>query len=855
MSLDVYRRKRDFTRTPEPSGRVARRKSRELAFVIQKHAASHLHYDFRLELDGVLLSWAVPKGPSLDPKDRRLAMQTEDHPVEYGDFEGIIPPKQYGAGTVIVWDRGRWIPKEDPREGYRKGKLKFVLEGEKLHGGWTLVRSRGGKYGDRDGRSWLLIKENDGEARTGEEAMIVERKPDSVLTQRSLDEVAQAKSRVWHSTRSVAENIESGAVAPLGKRAKASPAGRRAPMPATMSAQLATLVDEAPPGFGWLHEIKYDGYRMLCRIERGRCQVWSRNGKEWTAAFPSIARAAAKLPVKNAWIDGEVVMPSPSGVTSFQELQNALGANREAELVYFAFDLMHLDGSDLRALPLVERKRLLEPLVAESDRIRFSGHFAADGATFLAEACRLGFEGIVSKREDSPYEAARTRGWLKVKCSKRQEFVIGAFTEGKGSREGFGALLLGYYDDGELRYCGKVGTGFDDKSLRTIRASLEKLRTDKPAFADPPKGAEGRRAIWVEPALVAEVAFTEWTRDGTLRHPSFQGLRLDKKPREVVRERAAHVDEQTPATSKRKSAAKTDENRIADVAITNPDKALFPEIGLTKRDLCLYYEALAPLMLPHFGGRPLSLVRCPNGWDRKCFFQKHAKDTVPDWVERIEVQDSDGPADYMMANDVRSLVTLAQLGVIELHVWGSKAPKTEHPDRLIFDLDPDDGLAWEAVRQAALLMRKLLEDFGLRSFLKTTGGKGLHVVVPIAPSLDWETAKDFTRGCATILAHTFPDRFTTSVSKSARKGRIFIDYLRNAHGATAIGPYSVRARENAPIAVPIEWSALDGEDIRFDRFNVRNSAALLKRSDPWRELPKLRQTVTAAMRKRVAEWR
>jgi bifunctional non-homologous end joining protein LigD len=874
MALEVYRRKRDFAITPEPSGRTAKRSGRTLSFVVQKHAASHLHYDFRLELDGVLLSWAVPKGPSLDPRDRRLAMQTEDHPIEYGDFEGIIPPRQYGAGTVIVWDRGTWEPLEDAREGRRKGRLKFRLNGEKLQGVWLLVKSRGGKYNADN--AWLLIKDNDDAARQGTEADIVGRRPESVLTERTLEDVARDGSRVWHSTKSVAENVRDGATAPLpaGKivdkstkssrkavsRAAKMPAGaRKAALPALVHAQLATLVDEAPAGEGWVHEIKYDGYRMLCRVERGRCQVWSRNGKDWTANFPAIAREVARLPVKSAWIDGEIVMLGENGGTSFQALQNAMSANDQHALVYFAFDLVHLDGYDLREVPLVERKRLLESLVGSQGTVRYSPHLATDGPTMLREACKLGLEGIISKRADAPYQATRGRAWLKVKCSKRQEFVIGGFTEGQGSRSGFGALHLGVYEDGKLRYVGKVGTGFNEASLAGIRKRLDRLRTDAPPFANPPKGAEARRATWVKPVLVGEVEFTEWTRDGTLRHPSFQGLREDKPAKDVVRETEAHVDDQAapePAKRTRRSPntrSAGDGTTIAGVAITHPDRILWRDAGVTKGDLCAYYEAIAPLMLPHLVDRPLSLVRCPDGADGKCFYQKHAKDNVPDWVPRVEVQDSDGPAEYMMANDVRALVTLAQFGVIEFHPWGSRRRKLTHPDRLVFDLDPDDALPWAQVKEAALLMRGLLEDLGLRSFLKTTGGKGLHVVVPIAATMDWDTARDFVRDAAGLLARTFPERFTDSMSKRARPGRIFIDYLRNAHGATAIAPYAARARKGAAVSTPVDWSVLDGdEDVRFDAFSVRSLDALLARPDPWKDLASVRQTVTVAMRRRLA---
>ena len=790
MALDVYRRKRDFSITPEPSGRAARRSGRTLAFVVQKHAASHLHYDFRLELDGVLVSWAVPKGPSLDPRTRRLAMQTEDHPIEYGGFEGIIPPKQYGAGTVIVWDRGTWTPIEDPREGLRKGRLKFTLDGEKLRGTWLLVKSRGGKYNADN--AWLLIKDDDEEARDGKDAEIVDQRPQSVLTDRTLEDVAREKSRVWHSTKSVAENVRGGATAPLRKtvdkstkkragKSPAMPAGaRKAALPDLVQAQLATLVDEAPGGEGWLHEIKYDGYRMLCRVERGRCEIWSRNGKDWTASFRAIAQEVAGLPVKSAWIDGEIVMLGENGSTSFQALQNAMSANQAHALVYFAFDLLFLDGHDLRDVPLVERKRVLQSIVGDEGTVRFSHHFATDGPTMLREACRLGLEGIISKRANAPYQATRAKTWLKVKCSKRQEFVIGGFTKGQGSRSGFGALHLGVYEDGRLRYVGKVGTGFNEVALADIRKRLDGLRTDDPPFSNPPKGAEARRATWVKPVLVGEVEFTEWTRDGTLRHPSFQGLREDKPAKDVVREIEAHVPgEAAPEPAKRSrraTARKADEaGTIAGVTITNPDRILWRDAGVTKRDLCAYYEAIAPLMLPHLADRPLSLVRCPDGADGKCFYQKHAKDNVPDTVQRVQVQDSDGPAQYMMANDVRALVTLAQFGVIEFHPWGSRRRKLTHPDVLVFDLDPDDPLPWANVKEAALLMRGLLDDLGLTSFLKTTGGKGLHVVVPIRATMDWDTARDFVRDAAGLLARTFPDRFTDSMSKRARPGKIIVD--------------------------------------------------------------------------------
>jgi bifunctional non-homologous end joining protein LigD len=884
MGLELYRRKRNFKTTPEPAGRVRRGRAREPMFVIQKHAASHLHYDFRLELNGVLLSWAVPKGPSLDPHDKRLAMHVEDHPIEYGAFEGVIPPKQYGSGTVLLWDRGTWEPHGDAEASYRQGKLKFALHGEKLHGGWMLVKSHGGKY-DRE-KSWLLIKENDEYARSGADAHIVETEPDSVASGRSLDAIATDPDRVWHSNKSVAENVRTGRV--RRKKVVLSPGdvdgARRAAQPESMDAELATLVDTAPAGPGWLHEIKFDGYRMLCRVADGQCRIVSRNGKDWTAAFATIADAAARLPVDSAWIDGEIVVMDAHGRTRFQALQNVLSDGASGRPVYCVFDLPYLDGYDLRQATLEARKALLAKIVGEGSGIRYSDHVAGNGATFFAEACRLGLEGIVSKRADSAYQATRGRDWQKVKCAMRQEFVIGGYTDPQGARQGFGALLLGVYDGADLRYCGKVGTGFNDALLKSLFAKLTRRATDKPPFVDPPTGAEGRRAHWVRPELVGEVSFTEWTRDGTLRHPSFQGLREDKPARTVVREAPVHVAPDAPAASAataeaptktrarksgataksaaaesakpRKAATKRSTSTsqsaapdtIAGVAISNSAKLLFPEAGISKLDVARYYEAVGDVLVPHVRDRPLTLVRCPNGWDKPCFYQKHATAAVSAFIERIDIRDSGGVQPYMMANSVSAVVALLQMGVLELHPWGARAPKLDRPDRLVFDFDPDESLGFDKLVDAVTMLRKLLDTLELEAFLKTTGGKGLHVVIPLEPTRTWDEAKDFSRAVAELLVRTFPDRFTSKITKSSRGGRIFVDYLRNAEGATAVAPYSVRAKARAPVAMPIEWTAL-AQDVRFDHFNVRNVPALLdkRKRDPWDRLPRVRQQLTDAI--------
>ena len=870
-------------------------------FVIQKHKASHLHYDFRLELNGVLLSWAVPKGPSLDPADKRLAMHVEDHPIEYGDFEGVIPPKQYGSGTVLLWDRGHWEPQGDAVTAYRQGKLKFVLHGEKLHGGWMLVKSHGGKYGGD--KSWLLIKERDEYARTGADAHIVDTEPDSVSSGRTLDQITADADRVWHSNRSVAENVRQ---APAPKRATRkttdiAPAkvkgARKAVLPDSLDAQLAMLVDEAPDGDGWVHEIKFDGYRMLCRVDGGKCRIVSRNGKDWTDVFPTIAAAVARLPVKSAWIDGEIIVNDAEGRSSFQALQNVLSADSNAKPFYYAFDLPYVDGYDLREASLVDRKVLLRGIVAGDGLIRYSDHVAGSGRAFFDEACRLGLEGIISKRADSPYQAVRGRNWQKVKCELRQEFVIGGYTDPQGARSGFGALLLGVYDGNDLRYCGKVGTGFNEAMLASLSQELRKRASDKAPFVNPPTGAEGRRAHWVKPDLVGEVAFTEWTRDGTLRHPSFQGLRQDKRAREVVREAPAHQASETtdtpdaeaaprvakrsprkgaergapkandtakaatmskseaaktPARRKSSSAGSAQDDVIAGVAISNGGKLLYPEANVTKRELAEYYDVIGDWIVPHLADRPLTLVRCPNGWNKPCFFQKHANESISEFIDRIDIKEGSGEKPYMMANSTSAVVALVQMGVLEIHPWGSRAPRLGFPDRLIFDFDPDESLGWDRVVEAVNVLRKLLETLQLRPFIKTTGGKGLHVVIPVEPKRGWDDAKAFCKAVAELLVRTFPDRFTSKITKSTREGRIFVDYLRNAENATAIAPYSVRAKANAPVAMPIAWEQLDN-DLRFDHFNVRNVPTLLRRRrrDPWAELGSVKQTLTDAMLEQV----
>lgn len=871
MRLAHYHAKRDFKLTPEPRGHVGARKVKALAYLIQKHAASNLHYDFRLELNGVLLSWAVPKGPSLDPADKRLAMHVEDHPLEYGRFEGTIPKGQYGGGTVMLWDRGTWRAIGDAEEGFRRGHLKFELDGEKLKGRWALVKTHGSKYGGK-GEPWLLIKDSDDLARRGIDARIVDDQPTSVLSDRSIDEIAAAGDREWHSNRLVKANIRAGAVAdqtPARHKAAARanagnepakmPGARRASLPAKLSPALATLVKTPPQGEDWIHEVKYDGYRILSRLEKSDVRIYSRNGKDWTARLKSIAAEVKGVGADTAWLDGEVCALDANERSDFQLLQNAFSDQEASNLVYFAFDLIYLDGYDLQDVALGERKRLLRDLLDRSDTaIRYSPEVRGSGPEVFKQSCPMGLEGIVSKRLDSIYGAGlRTRNWLKVKCLRRQEMVIGGFTDPQGSRKGFGALLLGVYDADQLRYAGKVGTGFDDRTLKTIRRKLDPLEQKSASFVNPPRGFEAKGAHWVAPKLVAEVQFTEWSEGGALRHPAFLGLREDKKAAEVVREKPVALKAEDPAAAAPRKSPKSegkaaDPDSVAGIKLSHPDKLLFPEAKLSKLALARYYEAVAHWIVPHVQNRPLSLFRCPDGWHNQCFYQKHADPSVHASVERVAVPEGGGTATYFSAGSLQALVGLVQWGVIELHPWGSRMPHPEKPDRLIFDFDPAADVSWANLVQAVKELRALLQEMGLEGFLKTTGGKGLHVVVPIQPTLTWEQAKAFTKAVADLFAKTFPDRFIATVSKAKRPGRIFLDYLRNAEGATAIAPYGIRARKNAPVSTPIAWEEL-ATDVRFDFFNVKTVPARLRklRKDPWEPFASTRQTVSAAMFKQV----
>lgn len=856
MGLRTYQAKRDFDKTPEPRGRAKRRRSDHLTFVIQKHAARRLHHDFRLELDGVLLSWAVPKGPPTEPGAKVLAVRTEDHPLEYGSFEGVIPAGEYGGGTVMLWDHGRWTPDGDAHTALARGKLDFRLDGERLRGRWTLTRMRGGR--DAAKENWLLIKRHDREpgGQTADPGL-----DESVTTGRSMQQIAAGKGSTKPRRKRAPQDAPANSRSRRKARSQFDPSvatgARKARQPRALQPQLATLAQHAPSGDGWLHELKFDGYRMLAHVTHHRARLITRGGKDWTDRFPEIAAAVEALPLEQGILDGEIVVFGAGGISDFQALQNSLRGGRGKQ-VYCLFDLPHCAGYDLTGTPLAERKELLAHLLAEapSDRLRFSEHVAGDGAGFLRHACELGLEGAVSKRADAGYQQARSKQWIKTKCLARQEFVVGGMTAPEGSRSGFGALLLGTYDArGELRFAGRVGTGFTRRSLAELSTKLGKLERNRPPFADPPTGADARGVRWLKPECVVEVAFTEWTNDGVLRHPSFLGVREDKDPRDVHREqpaRAAVARAATPRTAAAQRPPPRERNTApAGVRLTHPDRVLYPDLGITKAELAEYYVAVADRLLPHVVDRPLTVVRCPRGQGEKCFYQKHATQGLPDEIRAVTVREKDDTSEYLAIDDLPGLIALVQLGVLELHPWGSRADRLDRPDRIVIDLDPGPGVAWARVVAAANRMRELLAELGLQSWARTTGGKGLHVVIPIERRSDWSEVKQFSKDLVALLARSEPRGFVLTASKAARRGKIFLDYLRNDRGATTVASYSTRARPGAPVATPLAWSEVRPE-LDPAAFTIRTVPDRVAHAKvPWAGFDDVKQSLTRSVRAAV----
>ena len=770
-ALEAYRSKRDFKATPEPQG-GGRARSRQLRFVVQKHWASRLHYDFRLEFGGTMKSWAVPKGPSFDPQDKRMAVQVEDHPISYNTFEGQIPAGHYGAGRVIVWDQGTWSPLGDPATGLSEGKLKFTLKGHKLAGAWTLVRMHG--RGSEKQPPWLLIKERDEQARPHAEFDVVAEMPDSV---RGLAPVA--------------------APAPPATAAKAA-------LPAKLAPQLATLVDAPPADLAdWLFELKFDGYRLLARCQGRSVQLWTRNGHDWTHRLPELAQALKALKLGASWLDGEIVVPGESGAPSFQALQNAFESGGTDGIVYYLFDLPFHDGRDLRPLPVEERRALLRELLADggSEHIRLSEAFETRPEDLVASACQLGFEGVIGKRKSAPYASRRNADWIKLKCSQRQEFVIGGYTDPKGSRTGMGSLLLGVHDEqGALRYAGNVGTGFSEATLAQLTKQLKVLRRERSPFTD--AGAIDKKAHWVQPRLLAEVSFAEWTATGRVRHAVFHGLREDKPASAIVRETPQHP------SSKKAPMTNQTVQLPSSLRVTHPERVIDRSTGLTKLDLVRYYATVAPLMLEHLKDRPVSLVRAPRGIEGEQFFQKHHEGASMPGVLQLDPALDSGHPPLLEVDSAEGLLSAAQMNVVEFHTWNARADRIEKPDRVTFDIDPGEGVDWLQVQQAAELVRVLLQELGLPAFLKTSGGKGLHVVVPLKRLHGWDLVKGFSEEVVQHLAHTFPDRFVAKSGPKNRVGKIFVDYLRNGRGATTAAAWTARARPGMGISVPVRWDEL-----------------------------------------------
>lgn len=792
--LERYNAKRDFAKTAEPRGEIGKGEGR--TFMVQKHDATRLHWDFRLEIDGVLKSWAVTRGPSLDPVEKRLAVRTEDHPMSYATFEGTIPKGEYGGGTVMLWDRGTWapVPGKSARD-LDKGHLHFTLDGERMKGEWLLIRLK--PRGKEKRENWLLRKIDD--AHAGATDALVETGLTSVATGRTMQEIAEGVR---------AEQRPSGGRTQARTRTAKRSGGSR---PAYRPLQLATLVDSVPAGNGWLHEMKYDGYRALVAIGKGGPRVYTRSGLDWTDRFASIAEAAANLPASSALIDGEVVA-FKGGKPDFSTLQDAL-SNGSGDLAFFAFDLLEQDGEDLTGMPQIERKERLRTLLDGADpRLLFSEHVLGAGEKLFEAMCREGHEGVISKRADAPYRGTRSKSWLKTKCTRRQEFVIIGWLPSSASGRGLKSLLLGVHEDGALRYAGKVGTGFNASNSAALMDKLARIARKTPP-ADVPKVA-ARGAHWVSPKLVAEVAFAEFTAENVVRHASFIALRDDKPADEIVTETAAPPP---PAPQ-------------SDVKISSRDRVIFPDSKITKGQLADYYAAVAPILLPWLANRPISLVRCPQGRARQCFFQKHDAGSFGAHVHHVDIREKDGSTEpYLWIDDADGVLACVQMGTIEFHGWGSRVDDVEKPDRLVFDLDPDEGLDFAKVKKAAEDLKEHLADLGLTSFPMLTGGKGVHVIVPLTPQAEWPAAKSFAERFARALAQAEPERFTANLKKAERKGRIFIDYLRNQRGSTAVMPYVARARPGAPVSVPLSWSELRDAD-NAQLFSVRDAATLLDRA-------------------------
>jgi bifunctional non-homologous end joining protein LigD len=830
--LKAYRGKRDFTRTTEPG--PASERGEGGRFVVQKHDARRLHYDLRLELDGVLLSWAVPQGPSYVASDKRLAVRTEDHPLKYLEFEGVIPRGEYGGGTMIVWDRGQWLPVHDPHKSLAKGHLEFELQGERLKGRWHLVRMKPRPREKTE--QWLLIKAADAYERTPLDPDVLAEENTSVLSGRSNDDLDAADAlRDDHRKRGAAVKA-SATKAPDASRI---PGARKGLLRVFVEPCLASPAEHPPGGAQWLHEVKFDGYRTQARIDADEVTLLTRKGLDWTERFGPIALALRDLGLGAALLDGEIVVEDEAGISSFNALVSDLKSGRQDRFRYYVFDLLYLNGFDLQNAGLIERRKALAAILADASPgpIVLSEHFEIDGAVFFEHVSRLGLEGIVSKRRDAPYRSGRGKDWLKSKCVRRQEFVVIGYVVSTSTRRAIGSLVLGYYEDGALIHAGRVGSGFAAEEAEALFSVLEGLRAERPPFGRKITAIGAEKGVrWVEPRLVAEVEYHGWSIDGLLWHATFRGLRQDREPREITLEdtRAGPTVAAPPAA-----------------ALTHADRVLWPAEGITKQGLADYYTESAAWILPHLRGRPLSLVRCPGGIGESCFYAKHAWAGLNEAVLHTDV----GEGEPMLhVQDLEGLLALVQANVLEIHPWGSTIADLERPDRLIFDLDPGEGVPWSGVIQAARDVRERLQaTLKLESFVKTTGGKGLHVVVPLVPHLEWEPAKAICKGVADAMVGDSPARYVSVMTKSVRSEKIFIDYLRNGRGATAVSAYSTRARAGAAVSTPLGWDELS-EAVKSDHYRVSNIGRRLAfpERDPWLDFFALEQKLMPAAKRRTA---
>jgi bifunctional non-homologous end joining protein LigD len=850
-NLSTYQAKRDFSVTAEPSGEAEVIASNRLRYVIQKHDATRLHYDLRLEVDGVFKSWAVTKGPSLDPHDKRLAVEVEDHPLDYGDFEGTIPQGQYGGGSVMLWDRGYWAPEGMTAEaGLKDGDLKFTLEGERLHGSWVLVRMKGDKFGGKR-TNWLLIKHDDAYAHEGDHDALLE-DARSVASGRPMDDIAEGRGKgpkpFVTRAEKAAPNDAVWKTKPRGEPAPAKPArkpraAKAAALPGFIAPQLAKSVDRPPAGAGWAHEIKFDGYRLQLRVEAGKVRLLTRKGLDWTDRFSAIAKAGSALP--DGIYDGEACALNAAGAPDFPALQAALSDGDTDDLVYFVFDALYAGGEDLRPLPLSERKARLKTLCdalpkAAAQRLRYVDHFTNAGQAVLDSACRMDLEGVISKRLDAAYRSGRSDTWAKSKCRAGHEVVIGGWS-GEGAQ--VRSLLVGVQREGKLLYLGRVGTGFGRQTVSRLAPKLKAVEAGTSPFSGENAPRKEAGLHWAKPELVAEIEYGGWTGAGILRQASFKGLREDKPADEVEAvepEPAESAELKQPIPKAAAKPTKTQDAVVMGVTLSNPDKPIWPDGGdgkpITKLELARYYEAVGAWMLPHLKGRPCSIIRATDGIEKELFFQRHGMKGASNLLELVTVSGDRKP--YLEIDRVEGLAAVAQVAAAELHPWNCEPFKPQVPGRLVFDLDPAPDVSFEAVIDAAREIRDRLEELGLVSFCKTTGGKGLHVVTPLAQpkdgELDWPEAKAFAQGVCRKLADDQPDLYVLNMSKAQRNGRIFLDYLRNDRMSTAVAPLSPRARPGGPVSFPLNWSQVK-KGLDPKRYTLRTVPALLAETTAWRD--------------------